>query len=103
MAYGPHSARTVPLPPNWKTEIRPRVLARDGHACQWQISKDGTKCGQPATDVDHIDDPADHSDANLQSLCGPHHHRKSAGQGAKAMHARRIPRQRPGEPHPGLR
>lgn len=102
MAYGPRSARTTPLPLNWKTEIRPRILTRDGHACQWKVSLDGTRCGAPATDVDHIGAPDDHSDENLQALCGSHHKRKSGGQGARARNGRRRPRQRPTGQHPGL-
>ena len=102
MAYGPRSARTSPLPPEWKPEIRPRILNRDGHACQWWVGATGAKCGALATDVDHIGDPSDHSDGNLRALCGPHHRVRSARQGAQAMHAKKIPRTRPAERHPGL-
>lgn len=100
MAYGPRSARTVPLPPDWP-DIRARILARDGHACTWRDHYQ-RRCGAPATDVDHIGDPADHSDTNLRALCSTHHKRRSASQGGKAAAAKRRPRRRPTGPHPGL-
>lgn len=100
MPYGPHSARTSPLPKGWQSTIRPGILKRDGHACTWMDG--GIRCNQPATDVDHIGDPTDHSDANLRSLCGPHHRRRSSSQGGAAAAAKRIPRTRPSEKHPGL-
>lgn len=100
MPYGKTSARTTPLPPNWQSQIRPRILARDNRACTWLTN--GVRCNQPATDVDHIGDPADHSDANLRALCSPHHRRRSASQGGTAAAAKRLPRTRPTEAHPGL-
>lgn len=102
MPYGPGSARTTPLPANWRSEIRPRILARDHHACQWKISFNGQVCGAPATDVDHIGNPEDHGDENLRALCGPHHRRRSSSQGGYAKHAKTAPRRRPGKQHPGL-
>lgn len=102
MPYGPRSARTAPLPPNWGTEIRPRILARDHHACRQTISYTGELCGRPATDVDHIGDPHDHADANLRALCQRHHRVRSAAQGGRAAAARRVSRQRPADPHPGM-
>lgn len=100
MTYGPRSSRTAPLPKNWAS-LRRKVLKRDGYVCTWDLGH-GVLCGQPATDVDHIGDPADHSLQNLRSLCSPHHRRRSASQGAKAAQAKRIPRKRAEEPHPGL-
>lgn len=99
MPYGQHSARSVPLPPDWPA-IRARILTRDGHACQWHTN--GYLCLAPANEVDHIGDPRDHSDRNLRALCAPHHRRRSAQQGGQAAAARRKPRNRPTEPHPGL-
>ena len=99
MAYGPRSARTVPLPKNWPA-LRRQTLKRDGYACTWMDN--GARCGQPATDVDHVGDPADHSPDNLRSLCSPHHRKRSARQGGQAAQAKRIPRKRPAEAHPGL-
>jgi 5-methylcytosine-specific restriction endonuclease McrA len=99
MAYGRRSSRTTPLPKDWAT-IRRRILRRDDHTCTW--ADRGQRCGQPATDVDHIGDPNDHSDGNLRALCSPHHRKRSASQGGTAAAARRIPRNRPQGKHPGL-
>lgn len=101
MPYGQRSARTVPLPKGW-AKIRARILKRDGYACVEPISVDGTLCGRPATDVDHIGDPADHSDRNLRALCAGHHKVRSSRQGGLAAATRRPPRHRPPERHPGL-
>ena len=99
MPYGQRSARTVPLPKGW-TKTRARILKRDGYACTWDTG--GIRCGAPATDVDHIGDPNDHSEANLRSLCVPHHRFRSSQQGGRAAAARQARRRRPPEPHPGL-
>lgn len=99
MAYGPTSARTTPLPNRWGA-IRLGILRRDGFVCTWIHL--GARCQAAATDVDHIDDPNDHSPENLRSLCGPHHRARSAAQGGRAAQAKRIPRKRKAEPHPGL-
>ena len=99
MAYGPRSARTAPLPKGW-TAIRRRILKRDGYTCTWMTY--GARCTQAATDVDHIGDPDNHSDDNLRSLCAPHHRARSSSQGGRAAQAKRIPRKRPAEAHPGL-
>jgi 5-methylcytosine-specific restriction endonuclease McrA len=94
------STRRDRLPKNWPA-IRARILKRDGYACQHQHD-DGIRCGAPANQVDHIINGDDHSDSNLQALCEPHHKAKSAREGSRAAHARRIPRNRPPEKHPGL-
>lgn len=96
------SWRSQPKPPGWKA-TRQRILKRDRHLCQWMLGQ--TICGTPANEVDHIipawrggaDD-----DSNLRSLCAAHHKRKSASEGGQASQAKRIPRGRPSEPHPGL-
>lgn len=106
MPRGRQSSRVEPLPPNWASEIRPRILARDGHACQQEISYDGTKCGAYAYRVDHIT-PAHlgggHEDDNLQALCDTHTRIKDSTEGGRAAQAKRPSRRRPTEPHPGLR
>jgi 5-methylcytosine-specific restriction protein A len=59
--------------------IRPVVLARDRHICQF--------CGQYATTVDHITPRSaggtDELD-NLRALCTPCHAKRSAAQGGIA-------------------
>jgi hypothetical protein len=66
--------------------------------------QDGSRCTETTElEVDHIGDPHDHSDENLEVLCSWHHKRKTAGESARAR--RRKPperRGRPAEAHPGL-
>jgi hypothetical protein len=100
MPYGPHSSRTTPLPENWRSEIRPRILKRDDYICVWVTN--GIRCQERATDVDHIGDPADHRDENLRALCAGHHRKRSSSQGGRAAQEKRIPRKRAPERHPGL-
>ena len=99
------SSRTKPLPKNWRTEIQPRILARDNHACQWPISYDGTTCGAYAYRVDHKI-PAHLGgtdiDENLWALCDHHTRKKDSAEGGRAAQARRPKRDRPAEKHPGL-
>lgn len=94
------SNRRDRLPKDWPA-IRARILKRDGYACQHK-DDDGLRCGAHTNQVDHIINGDDHSDANLQALCHPHHKVKSAREGSRAAHARYIPRNRPQEKHPGL-
>lgn len=89
------SRRREQLPPDWK-RIRVTVLERDGYRCT-ESTEDG-RCIERATDVDHLEDPQDHSLSNLGSKCGPHHDKKSARQGGLA--GARL--HRPKEPHPGV-
>lgn len=57
----------------WRS-LRRQALERDGGRC--------VKCGAPAKEVDHIVEVAAGGEwfdlGNLQSLCQPCHHRKSA-------------------------
>ena len=73
------STRADRLPSNWDS-IRRFVLRRDNYECQWP------GCRATATEVDHVIPNDDHSPANLQSLCKPHHQRKTL---AEAQAARR--------------
>ncbi len=108
---GPGSWRTAPLPPNWETQIRPRILARDSGICLWGLvpgeADPGYLCPAPATDVDHIVRGGGHHDANLRSLCAQHHQVKSSREGGMAAgvarKAQAAARFRPAEPHPGLK
>lgn len=90
------SDRRDRLPPNWATEIVPRILRRDGHTCQ--IRRPG--CTGTATEVDHKNAGDDHRDANLQASCAWCHARKSSAEGNAAR--TRYSRRRPPERHPGL-
>ena len=100
-----HSSRTAPLLPGWESQIRPRILARDNHACQWLISDDGTRCGGPARNVDHktpVHLGGTDDDANLQALCDAHVRYKDSSEGGRAAQAFRARRDRTPEPHPGI-
>lgn len=99
---GSGSWRRQPLPRGWH-KIRQRILHRDHGLCQEYDALFGI-CGQPATDVDHIDPDGPQADpSNLRSLCRPHHQLKSSREGAAAMLARKPRRLRAPEAHPGLK
>jgi len=102
MAQWRGSDRREHLPDNWAA-IRRRILARDGLQCTWRYND--ARCGELATDVDHIVPGDDHRDSNLRALCDWHHQKKSGSEGgaARAAARRRInQRFRRSEPHPGL-
>lgn len=80
------SKRRLELPSNW-TAIRAAVIRRD---------KTCVLCGQPGNQVDHIDDPHDHSLTNLRLLCVPHHAARTARQGVNASRVWRAKAYRPG-------
>jgi hypothetical protein len=94
----PGAWRTTPRPRGWKA-LRAQVLERDGNQCTW--IEDGERCTGEGTDADHIADPQDHSPANLRTLCGYHHRKRTAIQ-ARAAHGPLPSRARPAAPHPGL-
>lgn len=92
------STRRARLPNDWPKR-RAAVLKRDNGVCH--------VCRGPGADaVDHIIPGDDHSLENLAPIhdrVWPHcHRRKSAAEGSRAAQAKRIPRRRPEEPHPGL-
>ncbi|RKN40798.1 HNH endonuclease [Streptomyces hoynatensis] len=97
------SGRRAQLPKGWSSRIVPRILARDGHRCVARLT-DGTRCTETERlEVDHIGDPLNHGDANLQTLCRRHHKRKTQAESAQARRARpKERRRRPAERHPGL-
>ena len=98
MPHKPPTAwRTTPLPADWPT-IRARILDRDPR-CRIR-----THCwGAPSVDVDHIDNPTDHSDDNLRGACETCHDARSATQGADAArNKRQAAARRTAKPHPGL-
>jgi hypothetical protein len=89
-----NSTRSKRLPGNWRRTIRPRILARDHHLCRIRLPG----CTHDATDVDHIGDPDDHSDANLQAACSWCNQQKNLLTRPKPPST-----QRPAVKHPGLR
>ncbi|GGX98483.1 HNH endonuclease [Streptomyces fructofermentans] len=97
------SNRRAQLPRDWDAAVRPRILARDGHRCVQALAAGGRCPETQALEVDHIGDPHDHDDANLQTLCHWHHQRKTAAESGAARRRRpRERRARPAERHPGL-
>jgi 5-methylcytosine-specific restriction protein A len=91
--------RTYPLPSNWQS-LRKQVLARDGHQCTWLYRHTG-RCGELATDVDHMAGPDNHDLSALRSLCSYHHNKVTAQQANAARWGER--QNRPTEQHPGMR
>jgi 5-methylcytosine-specific restriction endonuclease McrA len=95
------STRRARLPSNWYTELVPETFAVFGGICH--------VCGEPGADqVDHVIAGDDHSLANRRPIHGPNtpqrcHVYKSSAEGGRAAQARKPKRQRPPEPHPGLR
>lgn len=79
-----NSNRRSELPADWD-RIRKVVLERDGYTCTERYST-GERCGRKATDVDHVRRGNDHRLSNLRSLCGWHHDRKSASEGAAELY-----------------
>lgn len=103
MSAWQNSTRRDRLPPDWE-RTRKRIGKRDDWSCQWRMA-DGFLCGREAREVDHIKAGDDHSDRNLQCLCAWHHHKKSGGEGARAVAVKRKAiRQKyvRSEEHPGL-
>lgn len=97
------STRQFRRPSNWFSEIRPRILERDQHRCQWVRTDNGLRCGLPANEVDHIVPNDDHSDGNLRALCDWHHRKKSGHEGGIASGKARRARRDDKKPlHPGL-
>lgn len=80
------SDRKSRLPPNWPA-LRKQRLELDHWKCRWIVN--GRRCGEPATDVDHIVPNDDDSMNNLRSLCSAHHRHKSGQEGARGR-ARKL-------------
>lgn len=94
------SDRRERLPPDWP-RLRAQVLAEAGHRCE-NTKKDGRRCWDKATEVDHIVAGDDHSRSNLRAICTWCHRRKSALEGVEARKAADSILTRPPETHPGL-
>lgn len=95
------SDRRTRLPSNWP-QLRRDTERRAGGRCEW-VLPDGTRCTTRGTDCDHIIPGDDHSPANLQWLCGPHHQVKTAQDNRDALALRQALRPRPTDTHPGRR
>ena len=93
-----NSNRRDRLPSDWK-QLREKVISRAAHRCETKM-KDGTRCTDKGTDVDHIVAGDDHSLTNLQLLCKWHHGKKSSREGNEARP--RYTERRPKEAHPGI-
>jgi 5-methylcytosine-specific restriction enzyme A len=95
------STRGKRLPGDWK-QLRQATLHRDAHQCVSPL-RDGGRCPEPATDVDHITRGDNHALENLQSLCAWHHKRKTQQEAQAARAALpRVTEKRPTGKHPGL-
>jgi len=92
------SRRSSPLPKGWSA-IRLAVLKRDRYICKYVRG-----CTNRANEVDHINDPMDHSMANLRAICHQHHLIRTAMQASSVARANRVryPRKRPQSSHPGI-
>lgn len=94
------STRSKRLPPNW-SELRAKVFSIASFRCQATM-RDGTRCTDQGTDVDHIEPGDNHDLSNLQLLCRWHHNKKSSAEGNKSPTRKRVSERRPQERHPGL-
>lgn len=92
------SNRKSRLPADWPAR-RKAVLERCGGRCE-VIKKNGKRCWDAATEVDHIIAGDDHS--QLQGICTWHHRRKSSREGNAAQAVSRNALKRPPEAPPGL-
>lgn len=102
MANWAGSTRKSRLPADWPNRRR-RILKRDGGRCTAIRIDTGQRCGELATDVDHIVpdfEGGGDEDSNLASLCEWHHDRKSSAEGGRAAAARRKAAKK--RRHPGL-
>lgn len=100
------SRPAVPLPPDWDSKVKPRILARDLHRCQVIRQDTGRRCLARAIEVDHITPRAEGGtdrDSNLQAICTWHHKQKTGREGGVASgRARRAKRDAAKPIHPGL-
>lgn len=76
------SDRKSRLPQNWEA-LRRVVGKRDDWTCQWRFS-DGTICGLPGNQIDHIIPSGSDDPENLRCLCEAHHAIKSSREGGRA-------------------
>jgi 5-methylcytosine-specific restriction endonuclease McrA len=65
-------------PPNWKSEIRPRIMARSGGKCEWcgaiNYQPHPITGGKVVLTIAHLNhDTTDNRDENLAALCNKCH------------------------------
>jgi len=94
------SDRKSRLPPNWSS-LRRAVLERCGGRCE-VLKKDGSRCRDRATEVDHVIAGDLHEMSNLRGICAWHHARKSALEGVAAKRELNSILYRKPETHPGI-
>ena len=94
------SDRKSRLPADWPARRR-AVLERCGGRCE-VLRKDGSRCRDKATDVDHVNPGDDHGLHNLRGICSWHHARKSAREGVEARRELNSILYRKPETHPGI-
>lgn len=92
------SDRQKRLPSDW-AYLRGQVIHRAGGQCE-ALLREGNRCSEQGTDVDHVEPGDNHQLTNLQLLCRWHHNKKSAAEGNRAR--RRLTEARPREKHPGV-
>ena len=95
-----NSDRKSRLPADWPL-LRQVVMERCGGRCE-TVKKNGKRCWDKATQVDHVIPGDDHSLANLAGICDWCHARKSSREGNAAQAAQRELLKYPVEPHPGV-
>jgi hypothetical protein len=76
-------------------------MERCGGRCE-VIKKNGQRCWDKATDVDHKVPGTDDSLENLAGICTWHHAKKSSAEGNAAQAALRAMLKHPVERHPGI-
>jgi 5-methylcytosine-specific restriction protein A len=92
------SNRRTQLPHNW-TAITALIKERDSGQCT-EFMRDGTRCPDRGTDVDHIEPGNHHHLDNLRLLCKWHHNKKSSAEGNQ--NRQYLTERRPKEKHPGI-
>jgi hypothetical protein len=77
MTYWQDSRRRAAIPSDWQ-RTRSRIFQRDSYRCACVESEQ--RCTHTASEIDHIDNPKDHSDQNLRAICSHHFARRWSAQ-----------------------
>ena len=89
------SDRRSDLPKDWR-QRRLKVKERSGGQCE--AVNDGVRCQQEGTECHHTGSRTDHRLEKLQWICSPCHKQRTT-----IDRIEKYSRNRPIEPHPGLR